>query len=235
VPGKKSRLAAAVAVAGACALLAACSPVKVGAAAIVGNDRITTSSLNDEVSNLQQAVAQYHLQSALPASDYPVAVLTWLVRFKIQDQAAQNAGITVTPGEISTALNQLDSQERAAAQQQSQNYPGLDPLLVANGVPPNLDNDFGQWQAQQAAFLAKANGGKAPATQAEETAAIGKLNTAQCQVVKSVGVQVNPQYGQLNYQVSSGQGVWGVTTSVATLSRAGGAATATTAPASAAC
>jgi SurA N-terminal domain len=207
----------------------------VGAAAIVGNDRITQSSLNDEVSNLQQGVTQYHLQSAIPASAYPVAVLTWLVRFNIQDQAAQNAGITVSPEDTQNALKQLDSQERAAAQQQSQAYPGLDPLLVANGVPPNLVNDFGRWEAQQGAFLAKANGGKPPATQAEETAAIGKLNAAQCQAVKSIGIQINPQYGQLNYQLSSGQGVWGVTTSVATLSRAGGAATTTKASSSTSC
>jgi hypothetical protein len=224
VPGKKSRLAAAAAVAGACALLAACSPVKVGAAAIVGSDRITSASLDSQVSNLSQAVTQYHLQKDIPASAYPVDVLTWLVRFGIQDQAAQNAGITVSPADSQNALASLNTQEKAAFQQQGQAYPGLDPLLVANGVPPSEIGNLGHWEAQQNAFLVKANGGKAPATQAEATAASGKLNVAQCQAAKSLGVQVNPQYGQLNYQVSNGQGVFNVTTSVPTLSRAAGVA-----------
>ena len=42
---------------GACAVLAACSPVQVGAAAIVGNQRITVSSLDTQVSNLKAAAA----------------------------------------------------------------------------------------------------------------------------------------------------------------------------------
>src|SRR5258708_1103218 len=227
VPGKKSRLAAAVAVAGACALLAACSPVKVGSAAIVGNDRITSATLDTDVSNLSQAVTQYHLQKDIPASAYPVAVLTWLVRFGIQDQAARNAGITVSQADIQKALAQLDSPEQVSFQQQGQTYPGLGPLLVANGVPPDEIDNFGQWSAQQADFLAKANGGKAPTTQAEATAAVDKLNKAECKAVKSLGVQVNPQYGRLSYQGSNSQGLYGVTSPPATLSRAAGAATAT--------
>ncbi len=96
-------------------------------------------------------------------------------------------------------------------------------------MPPNEIDNFGQWSAQQADFLAKANGGKAPTTQAEATAAVDKLNKAECTAVKSLGVQVNPQYGRLSYQVSNSQGLYGVTSPVATLSRAAGAATATTA------
>src|SRR5258708_36098685 len=97
VAGKKSRLAAAVAVAGACALLAACSPVKVGSAAIVGNDRITSATLDTDVSNLSQAVTPYHLDKDIPASAYPIAVLTSLVRFRIQAPAPR---ITVLPASL---------------------------------------------------------------------------------------------------------------------------------------
>ncbi|HEY7274675.1 MAG TPA: hypothetical protein VH594_01850, partial [Trebonia sp.] len=44
---------------GACAVLAACSPVQVGSAAIVGDQRITVSSLDTQVSNLKTAAKPY--------------------------------------------------------------------------------------------------------------------------------------------------------------------------------
>ena len=77
VPGKKSRLAAkvaaaVVATAGACVLLAACSTVKMGSAAIVGDQRITTAALDTQVSNLQTAAKQYGV--TVQAARYRAAV-----------------------------------------------------------------------------------------------------------------------------------------------------------------
>ena len=46
-------------VAAFCLAAAACSPVKLGAAAIVGNQRITIAALDTEVTNLSQAAAKY--------------------------------------------------------------------------------------------------------------------------------------------------------------------------------
>jgi hypothetical protein len=130
-------------------LLAACSPVKMGAAAIVGSDRITSASLDSEVSNLQQAVTKYGVQSQIPAVDMPIAVLTWLVRFRIQDQAAKDAGISVTPEAIQSALNQLDSQERQSAASSNAVYPGLAAILAASGIPANQETALGKWLAEQ--------------------------------------------------------------------------------------
>src|ERR1700758_985417 len=92
--GKKSRVAAGVAAAGACVLLAACSPVKMGSAAVVGNQRITSATLDSDVSSLQQAVAKYG-GNQVPSDQEPQAVLTWLVRFAIRDKVANQNGITV--------------------------------------------------------------------------------------------------------------------------------------------
>jgi len=41
---------------GAGLVVTACSPVKLGSAAIVGNDRITIATLDTEVTNLSQTV-----------------------------------------------------------------------------------------------------------------------------------------------------------------------------------
>ena len=58
--GRRTRVAALGAAGlGACAVLAACSPVQVGAAAVVGSQRITVSSLDTQVSNLQTAAKPY--------------------------------------------------------------------------------------------------------------------------------------------------------------------------------
>lgn len=231
----KSRLAAGMAVAGACALLAACSSVQMGAAAIVGNQRITQTSLDSEVSNLQQAVSQYGLTSQVTAADLPKDVLTWLVRFHVTDRAAQDAGVAVNQEEIQGTVNAFDSQERQSAASQGATYPGLIQLLVLNGLPPDQEPAFGKWLAEQTVLTAQANGGTQPTTQAEATAAARQLNLASCKAAKALNIRVNPQYGQLSYQVdaSSGQGIYGVVATGDTLSRVSGqssSAPATSAP-----
>ena len=226
MPGMKSRLAAGMAAAGACALLAACSSVQMGAAAIVGNQRITQTSLDGEVSNLQQAVGQYGLTSQVTAADMPKDVLTWLVRFHVTDRAAQDAGITVSQEEIQGTLKLFDAQERQSIQSQGQTYPGLTELLVLNGLPPDQETAFGKWLAEQSALTTQANGGKPPATQAEETTAVKQVNLASCKAAQALNIRVNPQYGQLSYQVdaNSGQGIYGVIAATDTLSRLSGQA-----------
>jgi hypothetical protein len=220
VPGKKSRLAAAAAVAGACALLAACSPVKVGAAAIVGSDRITTVSLDTQVSNLQQSGDA----SQIPAADLPKAVLGWLISFAVRNQTAQNAGITVSPAGIQNALLSLQQQ----AEQSAGKSVTIDQVVAANGVPPDLQTQFGQWYAQLIDFYTVKNGGKLPATQAAETKVNDELVKADCQSAKALGVQVNPQYGQLSFESSFS--IYLVATGNDLLSRAAGPKSAATTP-----
>ena len=75
---------------------AACSPVKMGAAAIVGNERITIATLDTEVTNLSQAAAQYPAAVNLNPSQGTQATLTWLIRYQIFEEMARQAGITVS-------------------------------------------------------------------------------------------------------------------------------------------
>ncbi|HEY1664416.1 MAG TPA: hypothetical protein VGG54_01890, partial [Trebonia sp.] len=87
---KRGRRVAALGAAGlgACAVLAACSPVQVGAAAVVGSQRITASSLDTQVSNWQTAAKPYASSIQLTSAEAPTAVLSWLVRFAVWDQVA---------------------------------------------------------------------------------------------------------------------------------------------------
>jgi hypothetical protein len=227
VLGKKSRLAAGVAAAGACVLLAACSPVKMGSAAIVGNQRITSATLDTDVSNLQQAVAKAG-GNQVPSSQQPQAVLTWLVRFAIRNKVAASNGINVNQTQVDSALEQVNQQLQGDAEQNGSSYAGLSATLAENGLPPNLVKALGQWEAQEFAFIQKHNGGKLPTSQTAATAAVAQLTKADCQAANSLHIQVNPQYGQLNYDTSSA--LYAVSAPTSLLSGPGGAKAATPSP-----
>ena len=81
---------------GAGLVVTACSPVKLGSAAIVGNERITIATLDTEVTNLSRTVKLYPGTVQLSQEQQTQQTLTWLIRFKINDELARQAGITVS-------------------------------------------------------------------------------------------------------------------------------------------
>jgi peptidyl-prolyl cis-trans isomerase SurA len=240
VPGKKSRLAAKVATAvvgaaGACVLLAACSTIKMGSAALVGDQRITTATLDAQVSSLQATAAKYPSQVQLPPAEMPRAALTWLIRFQIRDRMAQDAGVSVTEGQINAELSALDKSQRQQAASSGMPYAGLDPVLANNGIAPSMAHDLGKYEAQLVAFAEKTNGGQLPTSQADVTKALAAAGKADCQAQKALAVQVNPQFGQLSWDTQNSD--FTVLASADTLSRPGGktAPTATASPSLPAC
>jgi SurA N-terminal domain len=196
-PGRKARAAAFGAVAvGMCAVLAACSPVKVGSAAIVGDQRITVSSLDTQVTNLQAEAKPYGSQVTLTAAEMPAAVLSWLIRFQISDQTTANEGISVSQAQIQAGLASINSQVAQVAQSDSVSSQAV---LVNVGITQQMLPDLGMFQAQETAFAQKDNGGKLPTTQAESNTVNAALTKAQCSAAKSLNIQVNPQFGRLDY------------------------------------
>ena len=198
VTAKRIRRTVAVGAAGlgACALLAACSPVKAGAAAIVGNQRITVSTLDQQVANLQ-ASAKTAGGSSLSAADQPAAVLTWLIRFSIMDQVAADNGISVTQAQAQAGLTEIQSEASQDASQEG--FSSGQALLLGNGITPQMEPQLGRWVAQDTEYQIKANGGKEPTTTAESNAVTAKYNKAECQAAKSLSIQVSPQYGRIDY------------------------------------
>ncbi len=196
--GRRTRLAVFGAVCfGACAVLAACSPVKVGAAATVGDQRITVSSLDTQVSNLQAAAKPYGSQVQLTAAQMPAAVLSWLIRFKIMDEMASSAGISVTQTEIQQGIANINSQAASAAAQNGLSSPRA--ALVSAGISPQMLPALGRFQAQELAYAKQVNGGKLPSTTAEGNTVDAALTKAQCTAAKSLNIQVSPQFGRLDY------------------------------------
>ena len=83
---------------------AACSPVKMGAAATVGSQRITITQLDNQVASFNQVYPKYAGRVQLTSAQVPSAVLAWLIRFQIAEQMARNAGVVVTDAEASATV-----------------------------------------------------------------------------------------------------------------------------------
>jgi SurA N-terminal domain len=230
VPGKKWRLAAAVAAAGACALLAACSPVKAGAAAVVGNQRISQATLDSQVSNLQQDIAQYDPGVQVNTAVLPKLVLGQLISFAVRDRTAQDLGITVSQSDIQQATNFVYQQN----QQSGSTVTSIQQLITLSAVPVSLKDDFGRYYAIELAFFKSKNGGKLPTTNsAAVQQAASQFSMTECRAAKELNIQVNPQYGQLGFDQTSGH--YTVTAGGDTLSAAGGSRPAAVLPYTPAC
>ena len=195
---RRTRLAALGAVAlGACAVLAACSPVKMGSAAVVGNQRISVSSVDTQVTNLQTAAKPYGSQVQLPASQMPAQVLSWLIRFQIEDQVAASNGISVTQTQVDAGTADIMSQAQQAATQNGLKSSQV--VLLTAGISPQMQQQLGRYQAQQIALAEQVNGGKLPTTQAESDTVNAALTKAQCTAAKTLNIQVSPQFGRMDY------------------------------------
>jgi len=181
---------------GACAVLAACSPVQVGAAAVVGNQRITISSLDTQVSNLQASVTHYgstlqsinsqlqQQQQQLPVYAAPLSrvVLNWQITFAISDQMAAANGISVSPAQGQAALSKA-----AKANGVSTNV-----YLTAIGIPVQQSQQGGRYVAEQTALEAKFGSSNTTA-----------LTKAACSAAKGLSINVSPQFGRFDYSALS--------------------------------
>jgi hypothetical protein len=184
---------------GAGLLVTACSPVQLGAAAIVGNQRITIATLDTEVTNLNQAVARYKSTVPLSQAQQTQQTLSWLIRFKVNEELARQAGITVSKAQTEKALAEIYAAAKSSAQAQGISNVTLDLILAANGIPPNLAAQVGRYQAIDDQFVQQVNGGQEPTSTSAQTATTAKLTKARCLAAKALNIQVNPQFGQLNY------------------------------------
>jgi hypothetical protein len=184
---------------GAGLLVTACSPVKMGSAAIVGNQRITIATLDTEATSLSRTAKLYPGIVQLSQVQVTQQTLTWLIRFKINDELARQAGITVSTAQAEKALDDIYAQARQSAQAQGITKVSVDLILVANGIPPNLRDEVGRYQAIDNEFVKQANGGKTPASDSARSAADAQLTKARCLAAKALNIKVNPQFGRLNY------------------------------------
>jgi len=189
------RMAAAALAAGA--VLTACGQLRMGAAAVMTSQRISSATLAAQVANLDQGYLRYKGKISLqyPVSQMPQEALSWLVRFRVRDQLAAARGIRVSPAQTQAALAQITAQARSSAGAGVT----LAELAVANGLPPDLLTALGQYQAIQTAVVSRLDGGTLPTSSTAQRALSAQFSQAECLAAKDLDITINPQFGRLDY------------------------------------
>jgi hypothetical protein len=177
--------------------VSACGTVQLGAAAITGGSRISSETLTTQVANLSTAYQADEAKGIKPqrsTGQETQQVLTWLILFRIYDKLAQQQRIYVTPEQAMQQLTTLSTQAK-------QNKVTLEQYASAAGaLPPDLVPQLGQYLAIVSTLESRLSGGKAPTSTAGQAKLQGQLAHAQCVAAKSLGVQVNPQFGVFDYR-----------------------------------
>ncbi len=158
--------------------VAACSPQHPGAAATVGNARISVTALNTAAA----VTAQTPDATTGQLPDRTTAVetsLTQIIRNDLIADAAKAKGVTVTEAEIQSLL-----------QQERQTNGSDEATAKANGIPfAGLHT-----AVYQALLLNKLIGALAPG-QTDQTAQSAALTAYLGTIATQEGVSVNPRYG----------------------------------------
>jgi hypothetical protein len=176
----------------AVSVLAACGPARMGAAAIVGNQRISATTLGNEVTNLQQYYQAHKskIQLQFPPAQVPQEVLAWLIRFRVRDELALRNHVAVSSGLGERALHNIAVQAGPS---------GIKALAVANGLPPDMLPALGRYEALQNALVNRMDGGHLPSSTTAQQLLGAALARRQCVAAKSLNIKINPQFGRLDY------------------------------------
>jgi hypothetical protein len=192
----RKSLKAAVSVLAAGTALAACGPLKPGAAAVIGHDRITVSKLDSAVSqwkkelpahpDAQQIVAssgQQGQQVPFDPSTPRRSALYQLIEIRAWDQVAREKNLTVTQGQVDAFVASKGGRG------------GLDSYVLAEGLPTSYDDAFARSLLIQQLMLQRygvnPNAQATPQTQAQ----VQKLLADYAGAKKHLGITVNPRFG----------------------------------------
>jgi hypothetical protein len=180
--------AAAVALLLASPALTACGssgPDRSGAAAVVGDQRISMASLQAEVNAVraEQAASPQADQLVAQSGNLSTQTLSMLVQSAVIDRAAADAGVTVSGDEVAqqrdAALQQLGGNEKALNQVLLQQYnvgsAQADSFFRTNALVGKLIQSLGYQ----------------PGSDGGETAVTQDLT----KTAERMGVTINPRYG----------------------------------------
>ncbi|MQA84742.1 MAG: hypothetical protein GEV03_09000 [Streptosporangiales bacterium] len=169
------------------AALTACgqTPVKMGAAAIVDDERITTVQVQEAVRSFQEA----HKRSPVPPEQLRLpdpqsltrSELMLLLRFRIVEQAAEREGISVSEGEIDSFIAEQGSRR------------DLEMRAMVGGIPPDLLREA----VREALIQEQLAGRLAP--DADPTQAAPQVQRYLVDLARDLGVRVSPRYGRFDY------------------------------------
>jgi SurA-like protein len=186
----RRRTAVSIAAAGlllAAPALTACGsgPAHAGAAAVVGDHRITESTLQAKVNEVRSAEAKSPQGAQLVGTSGKLSsqTLSMLVQNEVIDKAVRDAGISVSDSEVQQEHGQ-------ALQQFGGNEAQLESaLLTQYGIAPSGVNEFFRTNVGVGKLIQSL--GFQPGSDNGNAAVLAQIS----RTAKSLGVRVNPRYG----------------------------------------
>ncbi|RKS72059.1 hypothetical protein BZB76_4872 [Actinomadura pelletieri DSM 43383] len=162
VPGKSAKVVA-VALVAAGALTGCGGSPKVGAAAVVDDDRITVTTLSQTVRDWREQFRADPVANQLRAnpgdpaqlageSDSDVrGALTLLINFRVAEEAAERAGVKVTGTQVDQAVGLLDADANRIMGRPPTVRGGAESITLASGLPRRYTRDLARLVATQIA------------------------------------------------------------------------------------
>jgi hypothetical protein len=198
----RKTLKAAMCVVAAGTALAACGPVKPGAAAIVGHDRITVATVDSAVDRwgkelpkypeAQQIVAQAQGQPAgqqvpFDPSSPQRSALYQLIEIRAWDELAREQHVPVAPGQVDAFIASKGGRS------------GLDAYVLAQGLPTSYDQSFARSLLIQQTMLQRygVNPGQ-PVDPQRQQQVLQRLLTDYAGAKRHLGITVNPRFGSFD-------------------------------------
>lgn len=194
----RKSLKVAVSVLAAGTALAACGPLKPGAAAVIGHDRITVAKLDSAVSqwskelpkypDAQKIVAQAQGQSSgekvpFDPSSPRRSALYQLIELRAWDELAREKNVAVAPGQVDAFIASKGGRG------------GLDAYVLAEGLPTSYATDFARSLLIQQTLLQRyginPNQPVDPAAEAKVRQFLSDFAGAK----QRLGITVNPRLG----------------------------------------
>ena len=164
-------------VASACA-----TPVKAGAAAIVGDQRVTTSSVEATSTSVQEQAEAEDL-GELDGATLNRITVERAIRSLLTAELAEREGVTVSQGEVDDYLAQIDDEGQTEQ---------LTLDALNNGVPSNEIRDEVHDFLLRQKVGEELVSGTGPEAEQERLAAI---NDAMIALAEETNVSVSPRYG----------------------------------------
>jgi SurA N-terminal domain len=171
-----------LAVLGILALAGCSTPVKAGAAAIVGDERIPTSAVQETASSVRTQAEEEDL-GELDGATLNRITVERQIRSLLTAELAEREGVTVSDGEVEAYLAEID----AAGQSEQLVVDALN-----NGVPRDeLQNEVRNFLLRQKVGEELVPG-SGPEAEQERIAAV---NQALISLANEVYISVNPRFG----------------------------------------
>ncbi|MCP2336839.1 SurA N-terminal domain-containing protein [Actinomadura rupiterrae] len=181
-------------------LLSGCGggPVKAGAAALVGDDRISVAGLDQTVrdwwpefkadpqasANRAEPPAQQQMGGDAASENDVRATLTTLVFLKVGDQAAKDNGVSPSGGDVDQAIALMDQQPNSNAVS----------TTLAAGLPKDRVRDVARFNAIQLLLMDRFGWDHTRDSPAAQRA-MQQFDQALGAAARKLKIQVNPRFG----------------------------------------